>query len=346
VYADPGRLVCHGGELVTTTKPLESHARPTNLERGEELSGDPARVLASGTNGARDGFLRIASLKAALPGDLKLGPVLPARLRPLTRPMPWVEIALIGISYYLYRLTQIAAPSHQQAAYNRGNAILRLEADLHINFEHWLNHAVNGVEWLVVPMNYYYATLHFIVPVVVLVWVYWKFPDRYRAIRTVLFGTTGLALIGFYFYALCPPRLLPGGGFVDTFYVHHTWGNRTSDGPAGIAGSAANVFAAMPSLHVGWSVFCAMTIVHLAKRRWVKILGILYPCATFVVIISTANHYVLDAVGGLVVLAAGFLLQRILQGRSVYEPATEDVTALPRQKPISDEDTRPVPAQV
>jgi len=256
--------------------------------------------------------------------------------------MPWVEFALIGISYYLYTLTRLAAPAHEEKAKERGFDILRVEHYLGLNFEYTVNHAVDKVKWLIVGMNYYYATLHFIVPIAVLVWVYWKFPDRYRAIRTVLFATTGLALLGFFFYALCPPRLLPDAGFIDTFIKHGTWGKAASDGVAGLPSSSTNEFAAMPSLHIGWSVWCALAIAHLAKHRWVKILGILYPCVTFIVIISTANHYVLDAVGGLIVLGAGFLVQRILQGRPVYGPLPEDAAELPRQNhPPDDAVIRP-----
>lgn len=260
--ADFGECLSPRGELVTAHTSLSDQAGPSDLGDGDDGSASNAKRRRR----------------------LRLGPVLPARLRPLTRPKLWVDAVLIGISYRLYQLTQISAPRHRVAATQRGLNILRWEAFLHIDFEHWLNHAVNSVGWLVVAMNYYYATLHFIVPVVVLVWVYRAFPDRYRAIRTALFAMTVLALIGFYFYALCPPRLLYAGdpsnphAFIDTFYAHRTWGNKTSEGIAGISSPDVNVYAAMPSLHIGWSVWCAFTIAHLAKRKWVKILGILYPC--------------------------------------------------------------------
>ena len=272
-----------------------------------------------------------------------IGPILPARLRPLNRPTLWVEIALIGISYFFYRVTQNAAIAGQEAPYNRGWDILRLEHTLHIDFEQWLNHTIAKIDWLIVSMNYYYATLHFIVPIAVLIWVYIKFPDRYRAIRTVMFAMTGLALIGFYFYALAPPRLLNATAFIDTFCVHHTWGKKTCSGVAGMSGSFTNEFAAMPSLHIGWSVWCALAIAHLAERNWVRVLGVLYPVATFTVIIATANHYVLDAVGGLFTLAAGFLVQRLMQGRPVYRPQpAPEPPEMPRQAATADGGTAKV----
>jgi hypothetical protein len=78
----------------------------------------------------------------------------------------------------------------------------------------------------------------------------------------------------------------------------------------------------MPSLHVGWSLWCAVAIVALAERRWVRVLGALYPCATLFVIVGTANHFLLDAVGGALALAAGFAVQRVLSGRPAFASPT------------------------
>ena len=64
-----------------------------------------------------------------------------------------------------------------------------------------------------------------------------------------------------------------------------------------------------------------------------RILGLLYPALTLVVIVSTANHFWLDAVGGMVCLAFGFTMARIWYGalphtmpRLVPAPATSGVT--------------------
>ncbi|GAA1954060.1 phosphatase PAP2 family protein [Catenulispora subtropica] len=290
---------------MTTTQPLESTAGATEAPGGSAEHPVPTDKTPSGKRRSR------------IPG-----PLLPEKYRPVNRPKLWLDVALIGIGYYLYTLTRLAAPLHEGPAQQRGWDILKAEHYLGLNFERSFNHWIYGMRWLAFSMNVYYATLHFIVPIAVLIWVYVKFPDRYRAVRTVMCVMTLIALFGFYFYSLCPPRLLPSGNFIDTFKLLNPWGQAatTSDGVAGL-GSSTNEFAAMPSLHIGWSTWCALVIAHLAQRRWVKILGIAYPFATFAVILGTANHYVLDAVGGLVVLTLGFLVQRILQGRPVFAPA-------------------------
>lgn len=303
---------------MTTTQPLETESGATDAHGPgpENTRGTPG---GSGPHGDER-----QSRGRRLP---RIGPILPERLRPTGKlPPMWLEFLFIAGSYSLYTLTRLAAPAHAAAAQNRGREILDLEHYLGLNFEHSVNHWVFHMRWLAFGMNVYYATLHFIVPVAVLIWVYLRHPDRYRAIRTVMFAMTGLALIGFYFYSLAPPRLLHNGDFIDTFKLLNPWGQTasTSDGVAGL--SATNEYAAMPSLHIGWSTWCALAIAHLARRKWVKALGIAYPFATFAVIIGTANHYVLDAVGGLIVLGAGFLVERLLLGRPVYAPGPGELT--------------------
>jgi hypothetical protein len=63
-----------------------------------------------------------------------------------------------------------------------------------------------------------------------------------------------------------------------------------------------NQLAAMPSLHVGWALWCAWVVFTLTERRWVRIAAIAYPIGTTLVVVGTANHYVLDAVAGIAVM--------------------------------------------
>ncbi|MEU2114455.1 phosphatase PAP2 family protein [Streptomyces sp. NPDC016459] len=235
-----------------------------------------------------------------------------ARLRASTprRPTIWFEILLIAVSYWTYSLIRNAVPEQKTQALQNADWIWRAEESVGLAFEHAVNHAVNSVTWLIVSMNYYYATLHFVVTIGVLVWLYRWHPGRYAAFRTVLFATTGVALVGYYLYPLAPPRLMNGQNFIDTVLVHQTWGSMAS----GNLKNVSNQYAAMPSMHIGWSLWCGLTIFLLAKAPWAKILGVLYPMATLVVIVATANHFWLDAVGGLICLAFGFLVSYFWYG--------------------------------
>ncbi len=187
---------------------------------------------------------------------------------------------------------------------------------LHLNFERSLNAFVARNEWLAQSMDYYYATMHFIITIWVLVWLFARRPHIYRGARTVLVATTLIGLAVFYLYPLAPPRLLPGASYVDTLSVFHTWGSLADPKVA----EHSNQFAAMPSLHIAWALWAALSVFFCARHLWIRILALAHPIITVLVIMSTANHYVLDAVGGALVLALGYGVQRIFSGHGAYEP--------------------------
>ena len=62
----------------------------------------------------------------------------------------------------------------------------------------------------------------------------------------------------------------------------------------------SNQYAAMPSLHIGWATWSAIALWPLLHRWWLRAAVLAYPLVTLLVIIVTANHYWIDAVGGLV----------------------------------------------
>lgn len=251
--------------------------------------------------------------------------LLPERVRALRRPLWWQELIFVGICYELYSLVRNAVPEHQRAAFARAGDLLSLEHRLHIGVEQTVNAFVASRDALAYVCDYYYATLHFVVTIGVMVWLYRRHALRYRSLRTVLLATNIAALVGFWAYSLAPPRMLVSRGFVDTVVSFHTWGSWGSSG----VDSASNQFAAMPSLHIGWALWSAIVLVRLAHRRWVRVAAAVYPLATLFVIVGTANHFVLDAVGGAVVVGVGFLTERALSGRSPFGALPQQLVDVP-----------------
>ena len=104
-----------------------------------------------------------------------------------------------------------------------------------------------------------------------------------------------------------PPRLLDAigvghtrcFGFVDTLVKYPTFWSFDSSAMKTIS----NQFAAMPSLHCGWALWGCAVFLPRVKSWWAKALAIAYPVATIFVVVITANHYFLDAVGGAVIFA-------------------------------------------
>ncbi|MET7364457.1 bifunctional glycosyltransferase 87/phosphatase PAP2 family protein [Streptomyces sp. NPDC005566] len=249
-------------------------------------------------------------------------PLLPFWRRVLSRPNLLLELLLIRVVYSAYAKVRLAATAGRPTAEEHGRQIHSLEQWLHIDIEHWANHAVVEITWLRDFFDYYYSTFHFIVPLAILGVLYVRRPTDYRWARSSIGFATVLALIGFWLYPLAPPRLMPGLGFIDT--VHGVQDFAKPD--YGTLTSMTNQYAAMPSLHFGWSLWCGVVIVMLAPKAWMKALGLLHPLFTVSAIVATGNHWVLDAVGGAAVVGMGFGLTYVLSGPRTLrrEPAAAE----------------------
>lgn len=252
---------------------------------------------------------------AARPGGFS--GLLPNRMLLHRAPRWWQEIVIIGICYWLYGRVRNLVPEQASIATRHGRGVQHLQDALHLNFERSVNRFVAGHEPVAQVMNYYYATLHFVVTIGCLIWLFRAHPRIYRGARTVLSVTSLVALAGFYLYPLAPPRLLPQYGYIDTVLRFHTWGSLADPKVA----EHSNQFAAMPSLHIGWALWCGVSIFLCARRTWVRTLGVLYPLCTLLVILGTANHFLIDAVAGLAVFLVGALVQYLISGHSAFAMA-------------------------
>ncbi|MFJ8590298.1 bifunctional glycosyltransferase 87/phosphatase PAP2 family protein [Streptomyces sp. NPDC093598] len=264
----------------------------------------------------------------AVPARFRHVPLVPFLRRVLTRPNLLLELLLLRVTYAAYSKVRLAATGGSNSAgraeaEEHGMQIHDLERALRLDIEHWVNHTVVGIDWLRDFLDHYYTSFHFIVPLAVLAVLYWRRPGDYRWARSALGFATLLALAGFWLYPLAPPRLMPGLGYIDT--VHGVQDFSQPD--YGTLTALTNQYAAMPSLHFGWSLWCGVVIAVLATRWWMKALGLLHPLFTASSIVATANHWVLDAVGGAVVVAAGFGLTYLLQG-----PRARTASAVPEQE--------------
>ncbi|MFI5762679.1 phosphatase PAP2 family protein [Streptomyces sp. NPDC051563] len=229
-------------------------------------------------------------------------------------PRWWAELLLLGLVYAAYSGGRLLARGDVGMAVDHGLAILRLEELLAIDLERPLNRLFTAQPVLGVPADFVYASLHYLVTPAVLVWLYRRRPQQYRFARTWLMLSTLLGLVGFALLPTCPPRLLDASyGFTDTMarYSSYGWWGGEASAPRGL-GSFTNQFAAMPSLHVGWALWCGIMLWSCGRRPLVRALGAAYPAVTTLVVMGTANHYFLDAVAGAAVMGAGCLAARAL----------------------------------
>jgi hypothetical protein len=220
------------------------------------------------------------------------------------------EIIVIGATYALYDVTRYFVAGDHDAAVSHGRAIYHFEQRIHLDPEHWLNRLVSPHVWLAVPSDYIYATLHYIVTPLVLIWLWRRHSDKYGHARTVLIATTIVGLVCFSLVPVAPPRLL--AGFIDTMarYSHYGWWSTAASAPRGF-GHDTNQYAAMPSLHVGWAVWSGWQLVQYGRHRVTRFLGVLYPVVLSVVVVATANHYFLDVVAGVGAVGVGTLVAKV-----------------------------------
>ncbi|TCM41792.1 phosphatase PAP2 family protein [Kribbella sp. VKM Ac-2568] len=222
------------------------------------------------------------------------------RGRASSRPAPVVwrvvrEVVLLATLFGVYSAGRQFAGKHTGSAFDHAREVLSFQRWMHLPDEATIQHAALQVPHVIEGANLYYASVHAPLTGAVLLWLsIWR-PKAYPAVRWTMVSLTGLALIGHMVFPLAPPRMMPG--FVDTGlrFGQSVYGPDNSSG-------VANQFAAMPSLHVGWAALIALSMILITRTKW-RWLWLLHPIITFGVVVVTANHYWLDGIVVLILLA-------------------------------------------
>jgi hypothetical protein len=247
----------------------------------------------------------------------------------------WGELLAVLIFYGVYSFIRNLHHGNPQEAYDNALDVIRWQQAIGINHEQAIQAWAQGWHAAIVAANYFYGSLHFIVTGGVMIYLYRKWTDDYPRWRNTLGIATGLALIGFAFFPLMPPRLMSPDSYP---FIHHDYGfvDTLAKDPAfwsfnsGAVSKISNQFAAMPSVHCAWALWCTCALLPRVKHLWAKVLAVLYPVTTVTVIVVTANHYLLDAVGGFFVLGVGYVAARMFT-RAGRGPAVVSIVSPARQ---------------
>lgn len=228
------------------------------------------------------------------------------RREPIAHPSLWlmlIEFTLVLFVTLAYFLTRGLVRGRESDAVEHANKILRIESALHLDPEQPIQHFTLHHEWLLQFANNFYLYAHLPVLIAVTVWLYWWQPWAYPWFRNAFLIS---ALFGLSIYVLlpvAPPRFMPG--FVDTMALY----GFNVDGSA--AGPLYNPYAAMPSLHVGWSLLTGIAMIAAAQSWWLKAAGIALPILMTFAVIMTGNHYLLDIVAGVAVILVSLTLSTL-----------------------------------
>jgi membrane-associated phospholipid phosphatase len=215
------------------------------------------------------------------------------------------QLLLFMAAFQTYKTVRRSmAQRAESVAYDHALQILRWEERLGIDVELRLQQKIIEHDWMFGFFNRYYMAMMWMFYACCLVAIV-RSPGHYRYLRRVFFCSMVLALPWFYLYPLAPPRFMGeyGFSFIDSQAVY---------GPLYFSGTSpvrANQFAAMPSMHCGWTLIgAAMLAYALPRRRLGLILGAVYAAVMFLTVVVTGHHYLLDIAGGLVTAGGAFLL--------------------------------------
>jgi hypothetical protein len=221
------------------------------------------------------------------------------------------EVALISAAMFAYFGIRNATVGGPEEAFANAWRIFDLEQWLQVAWENAVQTSIVGSSFLVTLTNWVYIWGHW--PVILGVAVSPLSRERYYLLRNALFVSGAIGFIFFALLPVAPPRLLDIG-LVDT--VTSESSSYRALQPPGLT----NQYAAFPSLHVGWNVIVGIVLLMTTAHLAVRLFAVISPLAMGFAVIATANHFVLDVVGGIAVVIVGLAVALAIERKNA--PAT------------------------
>jgi hypothetical protein len=218
------------------------------------------------------------------------------------------ELTLVGIAFLLYFLVRGGVVDRTGEAFHRAILIIDLQQKWGFFWELELQALIMGSKGLIQFFNAVYFWLDFPLIVVVGLWLYFWHRHQYTITRDAILSSGAIALVIYHLFPVAPPRLLPGFGFVDTLAVFSNLSYQAQS-----TAPFVNPYAAVPSLHVGWAVLLMVGIMGATRSKPIWFLAALLPVAQTAASVLTGNHFIFDAIIGVVVSLMGLVIAIMLQ---------------------------------
>jgi PAP2 superfamily len=209
-----------------------------------------------------------------------------------------LELVIWAALYAVYFIVRGQTIAGFPEALANARQLVDLERATGLHHEHLIQDLTNAGAVFEAFFARYYELAFF--PVVVGGLLLLAYRDRggYRELRTAMLLSIAAATVVFATLPTAPPRLVPGLGLADTV------GMNAQDGGS-LYGVPYNPYAAMPSMHVGWTLLVAIGLYAIARSRPLRVLIAAHPVLMTIAVVATGNHYLLDAVvGAAIALAA------------------------------------------
>jgi hypothetical protein len=243
-----------------------------------------------------------------LPPEGQRGADLPSRLPGASELTQFVaEILLLATAFPLYFLVRGFTRERVDLAFDNADDLIGMEKSLGIFWEADLQELILPHGWLVDTFNTVYLYGHLPMIPVIAVWLYFWHRPQYLLMRNAFLISGAMGLIVYAVYPVAPPRFLEELGFTDTVFSQY--------GVSRVANPAflRNEYAAVPSLHFGWNVLIGVAVWLASRHVALRAFAVIMPFATLAAVVLTANHFILDAVAGLAVIAVGMALAAALR---------------------------------
>lgn len=226
-------------------------------------------------------------------------------VQPISRANRFLDVGrqfgLIAAAVLLYFGVRGQTEGDPSLAIANAQDLLAFERAIWLDVEAGLQSLILPHHWAVTIVNWIYIWGHWPVIAATLVWLHRTRPFDYLLLRNALFLSGAIGLVIFVTHPVAPPRLLPSG-YVDTVTELST-SYRVLQPP-----SLVNKYAALPSLHVGWNLLIGLAIHRTRVNRAARVFGVVSPMAMVAAVVLTGNHYVVDAILGIVVALTGLAL--------------------------------------
>jgi hypothetical protein len=211
-------------------------------------------------------------------------------------------------AYVVYNAARWGFTGDLAAARTHAHWVMALERSTGAAVERSVQQALPGRStWML--SNVYLAAQLVVLPGA-LIWMYRRDRAVYRTLRATVLATWLISVPIFAAFPVAPPRLADPG-MVDTV------SRQAGFALTGHSTLFYNPLAAVPSLHVGFAFAIGFAAFAAVGSRWAKGLALAWGPLVTVAVVATGNHYLFDAVAGLVVTVLGYAAARALAGTRV-----------------------------
>jgi hypothetical protein len=204
-----------------------------------------------------------------------------------------VQWSMVVSAYCAWRYARGAVDGGVAESFAHGRDLASIEQSLHSFVEPEVQDFAVASGWLIDFANWAYLNVHFWATLSALIFIFVFHRRSWGFVRNMYFVAMAISLVGYALYPTAPPRFLHELGVADSV------AGMTPAAPDNAPTDPLyNPFAAVPSMHVGFSLMIACSLALLVRSRMLKLLFVAYPIVMTFVVISTGNHFWLDAVLG------------------------------------------------